>query len=200
MGYSSVEALCACRKATPAGGGLGDQAREEGLGGRARDRGRPDHRQRLSGASPGAKILNATAIMNRLPRGRTYVRNGSVSTSRSPQGEIAAHGQRLGSYTVKITVAPPPGAMEGTVRGLRRHRSTPLSNCCRGAFPRASWSASAFPETGLFPSPKTSSCRAAAQTGQTCASMWLLCFMASGRGSTRAPNCCSSCGAWITRS
>ena len=61
---------------------------------------------------------------NRLPRGRTYVRNGSVVDLQIAPGKVTAlvSGSRL--YKVKVKVAPvPQGALERDLPRLRgRHR------------------------------------------------------------------------------
>src|SRR5438093_13357957 len=43
---------------------------------------------------------------NRLPRGRTYVRNGSVVDLQVAAGEVTAHVSGSEVYRVKVTVAP----------------------------------------------------------------------------------------------
>src|SRR5258707_6470302 len=43
---------------------------------------------------------------NRLPRGRTYVRNGSVVDLRIAKGEVVARVAGSKLYTVKATIAP----------------------------------------------------------------------------------------------
>src|SRR5215470_14344158 len=43
---------------------------------------------------------------NRLPRGRTYVRNGSVVDLQIAKGEIAARVAGSSLYTIKVAIAP----------------------------------------------------------------------------------------------
>ena len=61
---------------------------------------------------------------NRLPRGRTYVRNGSVVDLQIAKGEVAAHGQRLGALQGQDRHRAGRGdALESHLPGLRRqHR------------------------------------------------------------------------------
>jgi len=47
---------------------------------------------------------------NRLPRGRSYVRNGSVVDLQIGKGEVAAMVAGSNLYTIKIAIAPVKGA------------------------------------------------------------------------------------------
>ena len=88
---------------------------------------------------------------SRLPRGRSYVRNGSVVDLQIAKGEVAAMVAGSELYKIKITIAPvKPHALEGHLPGLRRDRSIRWSNCCRAGWPRASWTGSAARATGCF--------------------------------------------------
>lgn len=90
---------------------------------------------------------------SRLPRGRSYVRNGSVIDLRISRGEIAALVSGSEIYNVKITVAPAAqvrwkalckdcvGAIDSIVELLQGRLSTAvMERVC-------------LPEKGLFPSP-----------------------------------------------
>ena len=61
---------------------------------------------------------------NRLPRGRTYVRNGSVVDLQIAKGEVVAIVSGSELYTIKIAIAPVAArALEIDLPGLRgRHR------------------------------------------------------------------------------
>src|SRR5205809_6246991 len=52
---------------------------------------------------------------NRLPRGRTYVRNGSVVDLRIEKGRVRAFVSGSELYEVEITIAPVPKARWGAV-------------------------------------------------------------------------------------
>ena len=73
---------------------------------------------------------------NRLPRGRTYVRNGSVVDLQIAPREVTAMVSGSEIYKVKVSigdVARPAGRrFAPTVRA----GSTPWWNCCRGGFPK----------------------------------------------------------------
>ena len=62
---------------------------------------------RASGARRGADNLERYSdYASRLPRGRTYVRNGSVVDLQIAKGEVDGDGQRLRALHVKISIAP----------------------------------------------------------------------------------------------
>ena len=59
---------------------------------------------------------------NRLPRGRTYVRNGSVVDLQIAKGEVAAMVAGSELYKIKIAIAPVTrGTLESHLPGLRRN-------------------------------------------------------------------------------
>ena len=91
---------------------------------------------------------------NRLPRGRTYVRNGSVVDLRIAPGRVTAlvSGSDLYEITMKVAAVPPArwraicrdcaGAIDSVVELLQGKLSqSVMARMCQ-------------PETGLFPSPK----------------------------------------------
>ena len=91
---------------------------------------------------------------NRLPRGRTYTRNGSVIDLQISAGEVKALVMGSSLYSVKITVAPVAkapwqaigadcaGAIDTLVGLLQGQLSAPvMARICK-------------PQTGLFPAPK----------------------------------------------
>ncbi len=90
---------------------------------------------------------------NRLPRGRTYVRNGSVMDLQVAPGTVSALVSGSEIYTVTVKVAPVPKA-----------RWTAISNACAGAidslvellqgrFSKGVMERICEPKSGLFPSP-----------------------------------------------
>ena len=80
---------------------------------------------------------------NRLPRGRTYVRNGSVVHLEIQPGRISARVSGSELYTVEITIASLPGATlevrQESVRGPDRLAGRAAA---RTALARASWTSS----------------------------------------------------------
>ena len=74
---------------------------------------------------------------NRLPRGRTYVRNGSVVDLQIAPREVTALVSGSSIYTVTVTI---DGGAEGAV-AVDLPRTAPAASirwwsCCRDAFPR----------------------------------------------------------------
>ena len=75
---------------------------------------------------------------NRLPRGRTYVRNGSVLHLGVGAGRIDALVQGSELYEVAVTVAPLARRRAGRASSARaRGRSTRWSSCSRASSPTA---------------------------------------------------------------
>lgn len=90
---------------------------------------------------------------NRLPRGRTYVRNGSVVDLRISAGKVAARVSGSSLYSVSIVVSP-----------LQKARWKALCKACgggidsvvellQGRFAKGVMERLCDPKTGLFPSP-----------------------------------------------
>src|SRR3990172_9218616 len=91
---------------------------------------------------------------NRLPRGRTYVRNGSVIDLQIGKGEITALVSGSSIYSVKVAIRP-----------LERNRWKALIEACsgqidswvellQGKFARGVMEIITCKQRGLFPSPK----------------------------------------------
>ena len=132
---------------------------------------------------------------NRVPRGRTYVRNGSVLDLQIAKGEVVAMVAGSSLYKIKITIAPVTAARWKASVGIAQERSTRWLNSCKAAWPRASWTESVGRATACFRRPRKSSCPAAVRTGQTCANTLRQHFMASVPGSTKSLNFSSCCAA-----
>lgn len=91
---------------------------------------------------------------NRLPRGRTYVRNGSVIDLQITAGEI--HAQVMGSslYTVKIDVSASAGQHWRTLVADCASSIDSMVELLQGKLSGAVMERICMPGTGLFPSPK----------------------------------------------
>lgn len=91
---------------------------------------------------------------NRLPRGRTYVRNGSVADLRVEDGVVRAKVRGSAIYTTTITVKPlSPVVWRGVVD---RHAGqvSSLIDLLQGKLPASLLQALADRTSGLFPGPK----------------------------------------------
>ena len=74
---------------------------------------------------------------NRLPRGRTYVRNGSVVDLEIKPGKITAIVSGSELYEVEITISALPDRHGSGSRVNVPARSARSSSCCRASSPRA---------------------------------------------------------------
>ena len=91
---------------------------------------------------------------NRLPRGRTYVRNGSVIDLQISAGEVQA--QVMGSYLykIKITVAAVPAKQWQAIGSDCAGSIDSLVELLQGKLSTAVMERICTPGTGLFPEPK----------------------------------------------
>jgi uncharacterized Zn finger protein len=90
---------------------------------------------------------------NRLPRGRTYVRNGSVVDLQIAAGSVTAlvSGSRM--YEVKVTVAPVPRACWNAVCEDCSGAIDSVIELLQGRFSKNVMARLCEQKTGLFPSP-----------------------------------------------
>jgi uncharacterized Zn finger protein len=91
---------------------------------------------------------------SRLPRGRSYVRNGSVIDLKIARGEIAALVSGSEIYKVKITVAPAPQARWKALCKDCVGAIDSIVELLQGRLSQAVMERVCLPEKGLFPSPK----------------------------------------------
>lgn len=91
---------------------------------------------------------------NRLPRGRTYLRNGSVCHLAVSKGAI--HAKVMGSflYEVKVRVKPLPAERWKAVKERCQGQVTSLLDLLRGRLSDHVMGAVTDRERGLFPSPR----------------------------------------------
>ena len=197
MGYFEWRALCAGGRAAAAGGAQAGQAQEAGPGRRpGDDRGRTIARS-FWGKSWCDNLERYSDYENRLPRGRTYVRNGSVLDLQIAKGKVDGDGRRFRALQGRDHhCAGHGGALEGHLPGLRgsdRFAGRTLQGRLVQRRHGAGLSARA---TDCFRRPARSSCPAAVRTGPTCASMSRRRSMASAPGSTKSLSFCSCCAVW----
>jgi uncharacterized Zn finger protein len=91
---------------------------------------------------------------NRLPRGRTYVRNGSVVDLKIAKGRITAHVSGSELYTVQIDIAALPQKAWQVVKELCAGKIGSLVELLRGKLSNAVMAAVTDRAEGLFPKPK----------------------------------------------
>jgi uncharacterized Zn finger protein len=92
---------------------------------------------------------------NRLPRGRTYVRNGSVIDLRIAPGAVKAQVVGSSLYQVDVTVARVPEAHWRSISTDCAGSIDSLVELLQGKLSRAVMERICRPGTGLFPDPKS---------------------------------------------
>jgi uncharacterized Zn finger protein len=90
---------------------------------------------------------------NRLPRGRTYVRNGSVLDLQIAEGKVAAMVAGSALYTIKIAIAPLAAARWGAVCRDCAGSVDSLIELLQGRLAKAVMDRVCREGDGLFPSP-----------------------------------------------
>src|SRR5207249_8284478 len=91
---------------------------------------------------------------NRLPRGRTYVRNGSVVDLQVAPGSVTALVSGSMMYDVKVTVGPVPRARWSAICKECSGAIDSLVELLQGRFSKGVMTRLCEEKTGLFPSPK----------------------------------------------
>ena len=91
---------------------------------------------------------------SRLPRGRTYVRNGSVVHLGITEGKVDALVRGTSMYTVEVRVAPLAKARWDALVGECSGKIDSLVELLQGKVSSAVMDVVTRPERGLFPSPK----------------------------------------------
>jgi hypothetical protein len=91
---------------------------------------------------------------NRLPRGRTYVRNGSVVDLQVGTGEVSAYVSGSELYRVKVTVTPVPKARFKAICTDCAGAIDSLVELLQGRFSQGVMERLCQQRTGLFPVPK----------------------------------------------
>ena len=91
---------------------------------------------------------------NRLPRGRTYVRNGSVIDLRIAAGEVSAQVMGSDLYQVTVNIAAVPKAQWHALGGDCAGSIDSLVELLQGHLSKSVMERICRPQTGLFPSPK----------------------------------------------
>ena len=91
---------------------------------------------------------------NRLPRGRTYVRNGSVIDLRIAAGEVSAQVMGSDLYQIKVNIAAVPKTQWHALGGDCAGSIDSLVELLQGRLSKGVMERICRPQTGLFPSPK----------------------------------------------
>jgi hypothetical protein len=136
---------------------------------------------------------------NRLPRGRTYLRNGSVVDLQVGPGRVMALVSGSTMYNVTVTVEGVPKLRWSAICRDCSDAIDSLVELLQGRFSKAVMTRLCEERTGLFHRPRTSALRAVARTGRRCASTSRPCCTASGRGWIINRSCSSPSARSISR-
>ena len=90
---------------------------------------------------------------NRLPRGRSYVRNGMVIDLQIKEGAVAAQVMGSSLYRVSIQVTPLPTSKWEALKNVCRGQIDSVVELLQGKFSKAVMSRVIDPQEGLFPNP-----------------------------------------------
>jgi len=101
-----------------------------------------------------ANLERYADFANRLPRGRTYVRNGSVLDLAIGQGKVSAYVAGSELYTVTVGIAPLARTRWKRVVSRCTGRIGSLVGLLRGELSADVLSALCDPKEGLFPEPR----------------------------------------------
>ncbi len=91
---------------------------------------------------------------NRLPRGRAYLRNGSVIDLKIAEGQVKAQVVGSSLYKVAVSVIAVPGAQWQSISADCADSIDSLVELLQGRFSKAVMERICRPNTGLFPGPK----------------------------------------------
>src|SRR6266511_5993328 len=91
---------------------------------------------------------------NRLPRGRTYVRNGSVIDLKITEGQVKAQVVGSSLYKVAVSVIAVPGTQWQSISADCADSIDTLVELLQGRLSKAVMERICKPKTGLFPGPK----------------------------------------------
>jgi len=91
---------------------------------------------------------------NRLPRGRTYVRNGSVVDLRISQGKVTAYVSGSSLYQIEIKIKPLAAALWKSIQTECSGKIDSLIELLQGKLSSSVMQIVTRPERGLFPTPK----------------------------------------------
>lgn len=96
---------------------------------------------------------------NRLPRGRTYVRNGSVIDLQIQRGQVQARVSGSDIYTVEVNIRELPGSVWKVIKRDCAESIQSLLDLLQGRFSQGVMARLTRPQDGLFPHPKEISMR-----------------------------------------
>ena len=133
--------------------------------------------------------------VNRLPRGRTYVRNGSVIDLKIEHGRVRALVSGSSMYEVEIEIKPLAHKKWTAIMSQCAGKIDSMVELLQGTISRGVMEVVTARAKESFPPHRASPCAARAPTGRPCASTWRQYSTASVRALIMSPRCSSRCGA-----
>ncbi|MHB8523687.1 MAG: SWIM zinc finger family protein [Limisphaerales bacterium] len=91
---------------------------------------------------------------NRLPRGRSYVRNGSVVDLQISEGKVTARVSGSDLYTIQIKIQPLPRGLWRSIQAECAGKIDSLLELLQGRLSASVMQIVTRPQRGLFPTPK----------------------------------------------
>jgi len=134
---------------------------------------------------------------NRLPRGRTYVRNGSVIDLQIEAGRVRALVSGSDIYEVDIQIKPIAKPRWADIKHRCAGQIDSLVELLKGSISKGVMEIVTRKGEGLFPSPAEIALSCSCRTGRACASTWRPCSTGWVRAWTARPRRSSRCGALI---
>ena len=103
-----------------------------------------------------AHLESFSDYANRLPRGRTYARSGTIRQLEIDEGRIEARvkGSRARPYRVSIRVKPLPAATWKAIRSACSGQIASILELLRGSLSDQVMAVVSDPDRGLFPKPR----------------------------------------------
>jgi hypothetical protein len=191
-----LQTVCQRGRASGAGGQGGEKGRQGGARLEPRDGAGAQHRQDLLGKAWCDNLEAYSDFENRLPRGRTYVRNGSVVDLQIQPGKITARvtGSELYQIVIDIT-ALPKAQWQALVQDCTGSIAT-LVELLQGKLSQAVMERMCKPQTGMFPAPRqikmacscpdwAGMCKHVAARSMAWVRVWM-----------KSRSCCSRCARW----
>ena len=132
-------------------------------------------------------------LENRLKRGRTYVRNGTVFDLQIAPREVKATVAGSSLYTVTVNIGEVPKKQWASICADCAGGIDSLVELLQGRFSKGVMERIVAKGSVCFPSPPRSASPAVVPTTLRCASTSRRYCTGSARGSTGRRNCCSAC-------
>jgi hypothetical protein len=133
----------------------------------------------------------------RLPRGRSYVRNGFVVDLQIAKGEITARVSGSDLYSVKVTIAPVTAARWKAICRDCAGTIDSLVELLQGRLAKGVMDRVCREGDGLFPSPKEIKLACSCPDWADMCKHVAAALLASGPGSTKSLNFFSCCATWM---